>query len=76
PRVSAKESRSGFPESGAAGSQTWLFNTVKKIEETRPIKDHNGRGRIKLAIKEQKGLDLLLTFVDNPSTSARKVLKI
>ncbi|KAG8330224.1 hypothetical protein J6590_068322 [Homalodisca vitripennis] len=52
-------------------SKSTVFKTVKRFEETRTVKDRERSGRPKLATNEQKSLDVLQTFVENPSTSAR-----
>ncbi|KAG8316000.1 beta-catenin binding [Homalodisca vitripennis] len=48
-----------------------VFKTVKRFEETRTVKDRERSGRPKSATNEQKSLDVLQTFVENPSTLAR-----
>lgn len=52
-----------------------IRKTVKRFKETRTVKDLEGRARPKYVTNEQKSLDVLQTFVENPSSSARKAAK-
>ncbi|XP_011859565.1 PREDICTED: uncharacterized protein LOC105557041 [Vollenhovia emeryi] len=54
-------------------SKSTAYRTCNRFERTGSVKDEPRSGRPKTATNEQKSLEVILNFQENPHTSSRKV---
>lgn len=54
-------------------SKSTVVKTIQRFEETGSVKDRPKTGRPKTATNDQKSLEILQSFVEDPNTSLRRV---
>lgn len=65
-----------FGNEGKQISKSTVERTVKRFEETGDVKDRDRSGRPSTATNEDKSLDVLLSFIEDPHCSSRKAGQI